>query len=276
MVTKPVVILPFIIIAFLEGLALEFIYFSTRPPIYPIINPIVKKFFGETFVHYPNHLLVLPNLFYNAQIAIYLFIGVFLTAISINIFKNIKEGLPLKANALIKNASKRYLSFFGYAIIVIALIILLKNADKFVYLKFTRLCLKRFPQLTPRLYQFGFVLFLFLTNVIMQVFLILAIPFIVIKKKGLFRAIASGVILSLRNFITLFILIFLPFLIYLPLTLAKSFSLELVNKTFPEINVYVTIIGIPIAAFIDCFIILCASQFLIDMEEKRADTALRS
>ena len=33
MMTKPVVIMPFVVIAFFECVALEFVYFSTRRPI---------------------------------------------------------------------------------------------------------------------------------------------------------------------------------------------------------------------------------------------------
>ncbi len=263
---KPVILLPFVIIAFFECLALELIYFSSRKPISVFANPIIRKFFGEGFIHYPNNLLLLPKLFYYAQVAVYIFLAILLTAISINIFKNIRMGLPLKANALIKNALKRYLSFVIFGIIIIFFMILMKRADVFIFTKFIRFASKYMPQAANKLYFIGLSFFLFLSNVILLVFSVLTVPLIVIQKKSLFKALIRSIYLGFRNFFSIFGLIFLPFLVYLPLMLLKSGAPQLINKTFPEINLYITAAGIVIALFIDCFIVICASQFLLDKE----------
>lgn len=267
MAKHSIVILPFIFIAFLETLALELIYFSPRRPISFITNPIIRKFFGEMPLHYPGNLVILPRLFYYAQVSLYVAFGVFLTAISVNIFKNIKAGLPVKLKALVKNALKSYLSFFVYAVMVIIIVTLLRNANMFVFSKAIRLILRYFPNFSPQIYQLCVVIFVFLMNVILQALLILVIPLIVIEKSSLLKALLRSAYLGIRNFFTIFTLIFVPFLIYLPLTILKSFSTGLVNRTFPEINLYVTIAGIIISAFLDCFVIICASQFLLDREQ---------
>ena len=216
MVSKPVVILPFIIIAFLEGLALELIYFSSRKPLTNIAAPIIRKFFGEAFVHYPGNLIILPKLFYYAQVVIYVFCGVLLTAITVNIVKNIKTNLPLKRNVLIKNAFTRYLSFFVFGVIMIALMFLLKKVDVFIFTKGMGLVSKHLPQILIKLAPFGLVIFLFLSNIILQVFFVLVIPIIVIKKSLILKAFWESIVLGFRNFLSIFTLIFLPFLIYFP------------------------------------------------------------
>ena len=90
MAKRPVVMLPFIIIAFLEGIALELIYFATRFPLSAVANPIIRKFFGEPLIHYPGNLLILSKLFYYTQIVLFASIGTTLTAMAVNMFKNIK------------------------------------------------------------------------------------------------------------------------------------------------------------------------------------------
>ncbi len=252
-VKRPVILLPFLIAAFFEGLALELIYFFPRKPLSFIATPIIKKFFGEAFVHYPGNLLLLPKLFYYAQVVIYIVIGVFLTAIAINIFKNVKANLPLKTNALIKNALKRYPSFLIYGILLIVLALLLKRVD---FIIIGRLLKLKSPFIAS--------LFLFLTNIIMQTFFILTIPIIVIQKKSLLKALWGSISLGARNFFGIFILILVPFLLYLPITLLKGFSIKLVGLTFPEINLYVAGVGIVLAIFIDCFIVVFPSQFLLE------------
>jgi hypothetical protein len=252
-VKRPVILLPFLIAAFFDGLALELIYFFPRKPVSFIITPIIRKFFGETFVHYPGNLLLLPKLFYYAQVVTYIVIGVFLTAIAINMYKNIKADLPLRTNALIKNALKRYPSFLIYGVLLIALALILKKVDFFIIIKVLKV---RSPFIAS--------LFLFLTNIIMQTFLILTVPIIVVQKKSLLKAFGGSIYLAARNFFGLFILILVPFLLYLPISLLKGFSVKLVDLTFPEINLYVAGAGIVIAVFIDCFIAACTTQFLLD------------
>lgn len=267
MVRRPIVLLPFIIIAFFEGLALELVYFSTRKPISLIADPIIRKFSGEAFLHYPFNLTKLPEYFYDLQILIYVLIGVFLMAISVNIVKNIRQELPLKTNALINNASRKYLSFVLWGIIVVVLTFLLVKADEFIFSKIIPLLSKQFPQISQVSYSLGSIIFIFLTNIILQTFLVLVLPILVIRKASLLKAMAGGIALGARYFFKVFLLIFLPFLVYFPVTLLKTTSVDLGNKFFPEIILYISIIGIIASALVECFILVCASQFLLEKDK---------
>ena len=252
MVSKPIVLLPFLIIAFLDGLALELIYFSSREPLARIAGPVIRKFFGEAFVHYPGNLVILPKLLYYAQILIYIFIGAFLAGITVNIVKNIRTALPLKLEALINNALKRYLPLFIFAVIAVVSMFLLKRVNVYFFYK---------------LPAFILALILFFSNIVLQAFLVLTIPIIVIKKKGLFKALGESVILGLRNFLSIFTLISLPFLVYLPVTLLKTGAPKLMEKTFPEISLLISSLGIILSVVMECFIIICVSQFILDKEK---------
>lgn len=269
MLSKPIVIMPFFILAFLEGLVLELIYFSTRRPVSNIAGPIIRKYFGENSLHYPGNILILPNLFYYAGVAIYILIGVFLIAISINIFKNIRANLPIKTGVLIKNASKQYLSFVIFGVIMISLIILARELNLLMFSKLSSFGLKHLPKIGTQPYVIGLFFFLFLSNCILQTFLILTLPLIVIQKKSLLKALWGSIYLGFRNFFSLFGLIVLPFLVYFPVTLLKMGSVKLASKTFPEVILYVTAAGIIVGILIDCFIFICASQFLLDKEIPR-------
>lgn len=261
---KPVTLLPFVIVAFLEGLAVEIIYFLPRKPISIILGPIIRKFFGEPCLHYPNDLILLPRIFYYAQMVIYVFMGVFLTAVCVNIVKNIKTQLPLKTKAIVKNAMARYFSFLIYGILMITLTYLVWRTDKFIFYKYMGLIQNHVPQIMIKLAPLKLALFLFISNVLMQVFTLFVVPIIVIEKKSFPKALAGSVYMGARYFPRIFKLIFLPFLLYLPLSLLKSVLPKLVDKTVPEITVFITAAGIIIAIFIDCFITVCAAQFLLE------------
>ncbi len=266
-ISKPIVLLPFVVFAFVEGLALELIYFSSRKPISTLTAPIVRKFFGEKLLHYPNDLIILPEFLYYAQLVIYVFISVFLIAIGINVFKNLKTNLPLKVNALVRNAAKRYGSFVVYGIFVITAVLLLRKLDTVILIKIFKLASKEFPNAVTNAGPFIAPIFLFITNLILQVFLVLTLPIMVMQKKSFSKALGKSIIVGARNFLSLFTLILIPYLIYFPVALLRSFSGKLAALTFPEINVVIAGIAIIVSMFADCFIIVCASQFLLDTEE---------
>jgi len=264
MTKNPVIILPFIFIAFFECLVLEIVYFSARNPVAVVVGPIVRKFFGEGFLHYPSNLALLPKLFYYGQVVIYVFIGVFLTAISVNIFRNVREGLPVTAKAMVRNALKRYLAFFVYGIVGIVLLTLTQKFGSFVFAKFARLLARSFPNLPLALYSGLFSTGHLLANIILQVFVVLTIPIIVIEKRPFLAAFFRSITTGFRNFFKIFLLIALPYLLYLPIITLRGDPARLIGNTFPEVTAIVTLIGIMAAPILDCFIIICASQFLID------------
>lgn len=267
MARKPVLVLPFIIIGFFEGIALEIAYFCARPPISLVANPMIRKFFGEEFSHYPANLILLPKLFYYLQTVIYVFLSVFLTAIAVNIFNNIRSGLPVKANALVKNALGRYMSFVMYGAMMIVLLTLMQKAETFVFAKFARLAMKHIVFLPQIFYGILFMLSLFISNIMLQTFFVLTVPVIVLGKKPFFKAVLASVTLGARNFFRVFTLISLPFLAYLPIVVLKNDPARLADKLFPEAIALVTAVGIIVSIFADCFIILCASRFMIDTEK---------
>lgn len=273
MMENSVLLMPFVLISFFELLALELIYFSTRPPLSVIAAPVIRKFFGEAFLHYPANLAITPNLFYYAQIAVYIFIGVLLTATAVNIFKNIKEKLPVMANAMVRNASKRYGAFMVYGIIIMILVAAIKPLDTFVFTKAFHLAQRLMPGIPTRLGGIGFTLFLFLTNFFIQVIFIASVPFMVLEKKPLFKAIFSSMTLFAGNFFTMLILIGLPFLVYLPIVVLKSLAGALVGATFPEIILAITVLGGVTSIFVDCFAIVCVSQFIMDISKSRGRKA---
>jgi len=266
---KPVIIFPFVIVAFLEGLALEFIYFATRKPLSVIANPIIRKYFGESSLHYPGHVLILPDIFYYAEIAIYTFAGIFLIAVAVNIFRNIRLNLPLKPDALIKNSLKQYPYFVIFGILMITLVFLSRKSNMFLFHRLTPLGIKYLPWIGSGVY-FGILLsMLFLSNCILQTFLISTVPLMVIEKRPFLKALWGSLSLGFRNFLTIFTLIFFPFLIYLPVIALKNFSPYLASRLFPEINIYIVALGIIVGALIDCFLYMCVSQFLMDKAETK-------
>lgn len=263
----PVLLMPFVFIAFFEFLALEIVCFASRAPLLSTLGPIIRKFFGEEYLHYPGSVFIAPQAFYYLDVAIYVILGVALTAVSVNMFNNYREGRPVRAGAIGKNTIKKYISFVLFGALMIFLMTLLKKGDAIILRKALRLASNHIEhKMLTNIYMLVMPLSLYVINLFLQLFFILTVPVIVIEKKGIVRALWRSVTLGLTNFFNILGIIFLPFLIYLPIILLKSRAAEIGSKTFPELAVILTGASLIIAVFIDSFMILCASQFLIDNE----------
>src|SRR3989338_4563138 len=82
-ISRPIILLPFMTIAFIQLVILELLYFAPRFPMSAFFNPIVQTLWGEKFTHYPNNFIVLPKLFQYAQAPIYIFFSCFFIAVAI-------------------------------------------------------------------------------------------------------------------------------------------------------------------------------------------------
>jgi len=208
---------------------------------------------------------LLPKLFFYIQIVIYVVAGVFLVAISINIFANFRADRPLNIKALLKNATRIYPALFAYGALVSIYILLAQKADNFIIGETFKFAIQHIPNTAPRIYAFITPLFFFITNVILQVFIILALPLIVLQKRSSIKALANSFYLGARHFSKLFVLIFIPFLLYLPIYLLESYSAKLAEISLPEINLYIMGFGIAVTMFVNYLITMCAVQFLLEI-----------
>ncbi|MDP2928622.1 MAG: hypothetical protein Q8O01_00980 [Candidatus Omnitrophota bacterium] len=265
----PVVLTPFIVIAFLECSILEVAYFCARKPLLFVFGPIVRKFFGEQFLHYPANLMLMPKLFSFGQMVVYVLGSVFLTAAAIQIFLNINSGHPVIFKAIIKNTAKKYMALVGYGLIYIIILLILQRLEGTAFLKAARFISKRLFGVPNELFAIASSLLLFLVAVFTQVFLVLVIPIIVMDRKRLITAVVESISLGLGNFLKLFGLILLPLFFYVPVLLMKDFLAIVMDKTFPEISLLIMLLNIVMAIFIDCFIAIFAAQFLLDTKKAK-------
>lgn len=262
-----IVLAPFVIIGLIECLMLELAYFSARTPLSGLFGPIIKKFFGEAYLHYPASLSMLPKLFYYGQTFVYIFISVFLAAVAVQMFVNIRAGLPVIASAIVKNTAKRYLAFIGYGLIYVVLMAVLEKTESFIFLKGMRFISRHMFKISPELYAAGTVSMLFFTFAVVQTFFVLTIPSIIIEKKSLFKALWSSLVKSTTNFVKVFFMVIVPLSFYLPSLIMGSFLDTMIDKTFPEIGFYITLLTIATAVAVDCFVLMVMTQFLLDTKK---------
>lgn len=250
MKTNPIVIMPFLYIGFLEGMALLIAWFSTRFPFSYIAVPIISKIYGEDAVHYPGIMYVLPDLFYFGQVIVWALFAVFFSAVTARMYKNLIDGRPVNVGEQIKETLPNYFSFPILAIVIGTLFSLMGVVSMTV--------LRKFLGPVPAIFIYYVFKFVLLTTVISSV------PFIVFYKMNLFNAVKNSFIVWAKNFLTLFTIVFVPFLLYFPVFFAKYFYAEKYMAGMPEINLFLAMIGIVVIMLLGCFIYLCVMRFLLD------------
>ena len=116
-ISNPVILVPFLTIAFIQLLVLELLYFFPRFPLSKFINPVVITLWGREFIHYPNNFLILPKLFQIAQVFIYLFVSCFFIAVAIAIITNINNGQKINVGATCREMFGQYIDIFSLSIV---------------------------------------------------------------------------------------------------------------------------------------------------------------
>ena len=71
----PVVLLPFVALALIKLFPLICVSFFTHPWISGFSVPAVRSIFGEEALHYPQHVLMLPEMFRVIDIAVLLLVN---------------------------------------------------------------------------------------------------------------------------------------------------------------------------------------------------------
>ncbi|MFH1664738.1 MAG: hypothetical protein ABIA77_01165 [Candidatus Omnitrophota bacterium] len=266
---NPVILFPTLIIGFLELFCLELIYFFPRPPLMYIMNPIVKKLFGEVYVHYPGNMLMSMRMIRGAQMFIYVAFGVFLYAVTINMVKTITEGKTLKLKAQAKNTLKRYVSCMILGALLIAVFYLERKLCMPLFQKGI-LFLKGFAHgILIKYNPYVLSAALFVTNIVITVLIIPVLPFMILGKLPLAKAFLKGIYFGIRGFFGIFTLILLPYIVYLPMLVLKSFPVALMGKTAPEILPVMLALDIVVALAVECFVIVSVSLCVLDTQKDK-------
>jgi|Deesub1362B_J571_1020462.scaffolds.fasta_scaffold00832_6 hypothetical protein len=82
----PKLLTPFLLFAFLEFLILGMLLNFYEAPFAGILVPLIKRFFGEQYLHYPNNFVILPFLFQNLNLLLTGVIGVVIVGMAISMF----------------------------------------------------------------------------------------------------------------------------------------------------------------------------------------------
>lgn len=217
------ILFPFVIIAFVQLLCLEILYFANRYPLNIFFSPIISKLWSEEFLHYPMNFILLPKLFQYAQIPTYIFLSSFFIAVAIAMIYQLEQGHALKTGRIMKEVASQYVHIIVVSLIsFLVLLIFLKLYG----LAFNRAWVIRSQEgLYFLIKQFiieGGPFLNLISSIVVSTLFAYAVPIVVIEKKKALEALFLNFKMLFRSFFITLALIFLPSLLFIPILLLRS------------------------------------------------------
>lgn len=269
--TDPLILAPFITIAFIQLLILELLYFAPRWPLSVFFGPVIERLWGEFYLHYPFNLIILPKMFQYAQIPIYIFVSSFFIGVAITIIGALNAGKETSLKAAAKSTLGQYVHIFIAGLIsfvcfyglynVYGLLVrrayLIRSAQGPLYI-LKQVVLEGAP-------YFNLILGALITTVFAFV-----LPIIVLERAKVFTAIVESFKAVFQSFFLIFFVVLIPTLFYVPVLLLRNNTAILAESTSPGIRFFVLIFSVLVMVLIDATVYTAVTTHYLIKRESAA------
>lgn len=254
--SNPVLLYPLAILAFLQLLCLEIIFFAPRYPLVLFFEPMIVKMEGPALLHYPYNYLLLSKWFHFLQTPIYIFVTSLILGAVVWIVYLLNTGKSVEMRKVFQRARSTYIHLLVAALVIVIVLyafsygygMILKSvlqikATSGIFFAIKRSILLASPAGSLVLASFVTSLFAFV------------IPAIVIDEKKIFAALRVNFEKILPALGTIFLTVFLSGFIYFPILLIESTRMRGVTLSTPEMR------GLLIVASIFFMLLIDALQY---------------
>lgn len=262
----PAIFMPFAVIFGLELAAILLLHLAPRPPISAVLGPPVRAFFGEPYLHYPMDLVLLPQLVEYCEIPLDLLVGCLMAgAVSWLTGQALMKGTPgLRWTSGVRKAFPRY---FGLFFVTFASYMLVKGGYT-VGRDGLALFLNLFPKLEagipPRFGNLVLLAVSFVVGSVIEMLFTYAVPAMAVENLSLFKAVRASLQLMKTNLGATFLLVVAPALVYFGAVFVRVYLPAVMNRTTPDIAVWVLILNALISGLVNTFIVASTTALFID------------
>ncbi|MFH2137598.1 MAG: hypothetical protein ABII88_03705 [Candidatus Omnitrophota bacterium] len=261
------IIIPFGIIAILELAGIFGIFIFEQPPLLVYLKPIVLRFWGEKFLHYPLNLILVSKLFYYFQSIIAVILGPFMSGMTVLAVYRYSRTKVMSLKGLFGKTFLKYINLLIIGLMVYFVLQLGVRLEGKVLLKI----MQKGPDFLGIARDDWSLIFIFL-NVIMAGLIhslfIFAQPAVMISGKNFLTAIISNFVHVFKNSFAAAIIVVFPLFLYIPIALLKGRLFALMEGTVPEVVFVVLIAGVFISLFVNVFVTISATKLYLLVEGK--------
>lgn len=245
----PAATMLFILIAVVDYVLLTALFLSHSAPFSAVLAPIIRTFYHDRYLHYPENFILLPKIFKHAHFVLTCTMGILVSGMVVLMAEGFVKGKRvLTLNALL-GVFKRYVPLLGAW--------LASYFAVFYVLQFLQGILPPLPLLHISLS--------FLFALLLQALLIYLIPAVLLGSAGLLKNIAGGFSFGIKYWVLTSCVIAPPLAFALVLSIIKSISPVFV-RDFPEAVLIILAAGVVVTNIVD--LLVTSSTALIYLKER--------
>ncbi len=267
---KPSLFKPFLYLSLIELLGMAVIYFAPQWPVSLVLAQPIRAFYGEAALHYPGHLLALPQIFRIWQIISGVIFGALLTGIAISMYNQEAKGMSLRFGKNFKIAFNRYLPLLAYTLVTFIVIYLVEHFSGRIIA--SRLVDGKgyFLKMGQIKWSVGLAVFNLMFSVGIETLLMYTPVVIILENAGFWRAAGKSIKTVFHYFITSVLLVLVPVIFYMAAVISRVFIPKLMDKLFPEMSMVILAVGILVAFLVNTIIAISATILYLNVRETKA------
>ncbi|MCM8812436.1 MAG: hypothetical protein NC924_00685 [Candidatus Omnitrophica bacterium] len=241
MALKRRIFLPFGIIAAIELLGILALFLLIQPPWVKYVQPLVARFWGPAFLHYPLNLILLMRLWYYFQIFVAAVLGTYMSALVMKAAEVFWQTKQIVLRQLILPLLRYYVGVLLIGLIVIGLVQWLGGIEEKILGKILRKGAD-FLGIARKDWLLVFAVLGIGTAGFVQAVFAYVQPLFLLKNKNILSAFVINFRYFFKNWLPITALMLLPLLFYLPFAMARARILDVMQAAAPEI-VFVLLLG---------------------------------
>ncbi|MFA5087609.1 MAG: hypothetical protein WC552_01080 [Candidatus Omnitrophota bacterium] len=270
LVVNPIILFPFLTIAFFQLVILEILYFSTRFPLVAFFGPLIRRLWGEGYLHYPFNFAVLPMLFQFAQIPIYIFVSSFLIAVAMVMIAAINNDQNINFRSACRKAFPQYVHIVLAAIISFVIFYVLSKIYGVAIWRALKIGSKSGIFFMIKMIVLrGAPYFNLLMGVVITTLFAFVLPIIVIEKKKILSALILNFKSLWRSWWFIFLVVLFPTLLYVPVLILRNNMPVIANTFFPGIKFLALILSVLFMVVIDGVVYTAITMFYLLKRENQ-------
>ena len=235
---NPIIYFLFIWIGILDLIALVLLFLAPSPPVSYLLAPIIRTFWSDQYLHYPDNFLLLPKLLGHAHFLISTVIGVFVTGLVIKQIEGDWSGERATTISSMQLVLKKYVA------LVVAWLI-----SYGAYVASLKLLMAVLPPIFPALQ----LLVSFLLAVAVQAILAFFLPALIVLNQGFLRSLWEAIRFGTQNMLVTSALILVPVFLALCVSVLKLYT-PLFVQVHPELVLWVLTAGIVVSVLVDLWV----------------------
>ncbi len=246
----PTLLILFALISLFDFVALLILFLAPIAPVSYILAPIIRTFWSDHYLHYPQNFILLPKLFNHAHFLIVATFGILVNALVVKKVENqVISGGKLPTLIAAGPVFKKY----G----------VLLTAWLLVYFLFTT-SLKVVFKVLPKILWLHLGV-MFVMTLLGQAAAFFLLPSLLLSGKGFFGGLGEGLKMGLRNLALTSAITALPISTVVLLSFLRIFT-PVYIQFYPELVLWILVVGSVAMALADLF--LSASATVLYLESR--------